>query len=83
MDKARHLANCKQALYELFGIGHDQGVKTTEHFPFSPSVGKRLDADRCQNWLHLVSGASSTAHCTARIYAQFMPELKVLYGDNV
>lgn len=81
MDKARHLANFKQALYELFGIGNDQGVETTEFLPISPSVGKRLDADRCRNWLHAVSGASSTAHCTARIYAQFMPELKVLYGE--
>lgn len=41
MDKARHLANFKQALYELFGIGHDQGLDTTEFLPFSPSVGKR------------------------------------------
>lgn len=82
MDKARHLANFKQALYELFGIGHDQGSDTTEFLPFSPSVGKRLEVDRCRNWLHAVSGASSTAHSTARIiYAQFMPELRALYGE--
>lgn len=81
MDKARHLANFKQALYELFGIGHDQGPLLTDPPSFSPSVRKRLTADRCRDWLHAVSGASSTAHCTARIYAQFMPELKVLYGE--
>ena len=81
MDKTRHLVNFKQALFELFGIGLDQGLDTTEHFPFSPSVRKRLEVDRCRNWLHAVSGASSTAHCTARIYAQFMPELRVLYGE--
>lgn len=81
MDKARHLANFKRALYELFGIGHDQGQNTTEFLPFSPLRRGRLDSDRCRNWLHADSGASSTAHCTARIYAQFMPELRVLYGE--
>lgn len=42
MDRARHLANFKQALYELFGIGHDQGLDTTEYFSFSSSVGETL-----------------------------------------
>ncbi len=81
MNRTRHIINFKQALYELFGIGHDQGEETAEHFPFSPSVGKSLESDRYRNWLHTVSGAGSTAHCTARIYAQFMPELQVLYGE--
>lgn len=81
MDKARHLANFKQALYELFGIGHDRASLSTEDYSFSFPVVKRPVADRYRDWLHLVSGASSTAHGTARLYAQFMPELKVLYGE--
>ena len=67
MDKAHHLANFKQALYEILS--------------FSPSVVKPLEADRYRNWLHTVSGASSTAQCTARIYAQFMPELKTMFAE--
>lgn len=81
MDKAHHLANFKQALYELFDIGSDQRPNTTEILSFSPSVVKPLEANRYRNWLHTVSGASSTAQCTARIYAQFMPELKTMFAE--
>lgn len=81
MKNSRHSINFRQAVYELFGIGQDLSHLLSEEDRSLAYEGQRVYAVAFDERLYRWAEAASTAQCTARIYAQFMPELKTVFAE--
>lgn len=81
MKNSRHSINFRQALFELFGIGYDLTHLVLEEDRTLANERQRVCAVTFDERLYRWAEVAPTAHCTARIYAQFMPELKTVFVE--
>lgn len=76
----RHSVNFRQAVYELFGIGKDLSNFVTEEDRAFEEWYRGRD-NVFNRWIHRLNDKASTAHFTVQIYAQIMPELRVVVAE--